>query len=127
MNKYIKESDVYALFPDSGVRYLHVADIDQLPRVEFNVPTRFERIQAMNIDELSEFLSSIVNSFHEAGYHGNSEYGTENETYCSYVLECPMKESCNAVLRDKSKSSDTVCSKESIKQWLNEKSSEELI
>lgn len=33
MDRYIKESDVYALFPDSGKCYLHVADIDQLRRI----------------------------------------------------------------------------------------------
>ena len=30
--KYIKESDVYNLFPQCGIAKLHVAQIDELPR-----------------------------------------------------------------------------------------------
>ena len=33
MAGYIKDTDVYALFQQNGTAHLHVADIDQLPRV----------------------------------------------------------------------------------------------
>ena len=33
MDGYIKDTDVYALFQQNGTAHLHVADIDQLPRV----------------------------------------------------------------------------------------------
>ena len=34
MNRLIQENDIYALFKPNGTAQLHVADIDQLPRVE---------------------------------------------------------------------------------------------
>lgn len=34
MERYLKESDVYALFPQEGIARLHVSDIDKLPRAD---------------------------------------------------------------------------------------------
>ena len=38
MSRLIRENDVYALFQANGTAHLHVADIDQLPRVKYEAP-----------------------------------------------------------------------------------------
>ena len=38
MSNLVDVNDVYALFGPSGIARLHVADIDQLPRVKYEPP-----------------------------------------------------------------------------------------
>lgn len=175
MERYLKESDVYALFPQSGIiNHLHVADIDKLPRADvapviharwesdssskkycpicgfdfelyaFNASffrycpqcgamldlkpeepykepiTQLNRLQAMSADELAEFLSEILWKCHEAGYHGNGPWDEDGGTYCSEVLDCPLKEVCKTVLKDQGGKGNAICDAHTLKEWLNQ-------
>lgn len=178
MERYLKESDVYALFPQSGIiNHFHVADIDKLPRADvapviharweldsstsmdyygneqkryicsrcgaswvkpgpycecgarmdlkpeepYKEPiTQLNRLQAMSADELAEFLSEILWKCHEAGYHGNGPWDEDGGTYCSEVLDCPLKEVCKTVLKDQGGKGNAICDAHTLKEWLNQ-------
>ena len=55
MAGYIKDTDVYALFQQNGTAHLHVADIDQLPRVGDSIYYVHNR----DIDEIDEIDHSF--------------------------------------------------------------------
>lgn len=130
MERYIKASDVYKLFKENGTANLHVSDIDKLPQVPLMKPTNYDWIRHMSVNALAKFLHDITNACSESGYHGNSvyEYDGKQCSYCTEMLDCPMSKSCESYIKAnpnvKKLGLNARCTEESIKQWLNEDSSE---
>ena len=55
--KYIKENDVYNLFPQCGIAKLHVAQIDELPRVDVVEVRQIEKVKQEILERMNEFIT----------------------------------------------------------------------
>lgn len=90
--KYIKENDVYNLFPQCGIAKLHVAQIDELPRANVVDVRQIEKVKQEILERMNEFITEYRGiSQNDVDYFGGK---AESMEVASRLVNAALTDLC---------------------------------